>query len=352
MADIGKKLVTAIKAAAKDKRKLALMGANTKSFIGREIVAEPLSLLDHSGILEYQPDELVLKARAGTRISEVVQALEGHHQMLPFDPPIFDGDATLGGTLACNISGPARPWRGASRDSVLGVRIINGMGEHLRFGGQVLKNVAGYDITRLQAGALGTLGAITEVTFRVLPRPVAKITLMRQTGASDAISFISRARSRPSPLTGAAWVEDKLFLRLEGSENVVARAFSDHSWDEEYEEHSIWGDIRDQKMEFFTGGEPIWRFCVDSGAEHRLQDQPWLIDWGGAQRWLRGSNDKEKMEALAGELRGHVSLFRNGDRNSEVFHTLTRPVQELQLRLKNAFDPYGILNPGRMYSWM
>ena len=352
MGDISNQLVKAVSAAAKSRTKLSIQGANSKHFLGRESGGEPLSIVEHSGIIDYQPIELVLTARAGTRLLAINNALQEHKQMLPFEGPACGGNATLGGTLACDISGPSRPWRGSVRDSTLGLRLINGRGEHLKFGGQVLKNVAGYDVSRLQAGAMGTLGVITEITFRVLPKPVASVTLITAMGASDAIIRMNRLMGRPLPLSGAAWVDDTLYLRLEGTESAIAAGIQRIKADKQSESHPIWERIRDQSLEFFLGDIATWRFSVDSTSQQRLVNQPWLIDWGGAQRWLRGSYDKGELEMMAHEMHGHVSLFRHGDRKSDVFNTLTPAMEKLQRNLKNAFDPNGILNHGRMYSWM
>ena len=352
MSDISKKLVEAVRAAATKGTKLAITGGGSKIFIGREISAEPLPVAGHSGILDYQPSELVLTARAGTSLATITQTLQANDQIIPFEAPVYKSKATLGGTLACNISGPARPWRGSARDATLGLRLINGKGEHLKFGGQVLKNVAGYDVSRLQSGAMGTLGVITEISFRVMPKPAASVTLTSEMAAPDAILHINQLMQRPWPLSGAAWVADKLYLRFEGAERAIEGAIRQLGADSETEFHPIWESIREQSLDFFSADLPTWRFSVDAKASHSMATQPWLIDWGGAQRWLRGSFDKSKLETLAHEMGGHVSLYQHGNRTGEVFHTLAPSMQKLQRNLKNAFDPKGILNPGRMYSWM
>lgn len=352
MGDIGDELVEAVRVAAENRTRLSIKGGGSKFFIGREIIGESLDITRHSGILEYEPTELVLTARAGTSIKDVTKLLADNDQICPFEPFNNGGDATLGGTLACNISGPARPWRGSIRDAMLGARLINGHGEHLKFGGQVLKNVAGYDVTRLQAGAMGTLGVITEMTFRVLPKPAAIVTLVNEMEASDAILRMTQLMGRPWPLSGVTWVANKLYIRLQGAERAVEGAIRELGADTAVESHPVWEGIREQSLQFFAGDLPTWRFSVDATSTHRMADQSWLVDWGGALRWLRGHYGKNELETLAHEMGGHVSLFRHGNRTGEIFHTLTPAMQILQKNLKNAFDPLGILNPGRMYSWL
>ncbi len=183
MNDISKVLVTSVRAAYEATSPLNIVGGGSKVSLGREASGEPLMVADHKGIVSYNPTELVLTARCGTTIEEINQALAENGQVCQFESPAFDGRATLGGTLACNLSGSARPWQGSIRDAVLGVRLINGKGEHLKFGGQVMKNVAGYDVSRLQAGAFGTLGVITEISMKVIARHTAIATLVMAVAA-------------------------------------------------------------------------------------------------------------------------------------------------------------------------
>ena len=219
MADLSAVLCDSVREAAESGSPLRIAGAGSKAgTFGRAIDATPLDVTGHRGITDYQPDELVITARAGTPIAELNAALLAHGQMLPAECPLFGGSATLGGSVACNASGPGRPWRGALRDCILGIQFINGRGECLRFGGQVMKNVAGYDVSRLQAGAQGTLGVITEVTLRVLPRPTAELTLSYSLDCQAALARMARLAALPGPLSGALWREGRLYLRLSGSE--------------------------------------------------------------------------------------------------------------------------------------
>jgi len=352
MSDIAVELVERVRAAAGAGQRLRIVAGNSKPFIGREIEATPLDLSRHRGIVAYEPNELVLTARAATPIAEIQTTLSAHKQMLPFEPPCFGEGATLGGTLACNLSGPRRPWSGSIRDAVLGVRLINGNGEHLRFGGQVMKNVAGFDVARLQAGALGAFGAITEISVKVLPRPALSRTLGFELPAPAAITRMNELARQPKPLTAAAWIDDRLYLRLAGAAAAVEASCA--QWGGEQLEFAadFWRDLAEQRLPYFADQRPLWRFSVRPTAALAPLDGPWLIDWAGAQRWLLGEFERAQLERMAEAAGGHVSLYRRGDRSSEVHHTLNPHLKRLHLQLKRAFDPAGVLNVGRLYSWL
>ncbi len=352
MPDLAQELVERVKEACAQARILNICGLNSKKFIGRQAVGNTLDVAAHSGILDYQPSELVITARAGTPVSQIELELNKNGQTLPFEPP-FMSSASIGGTLACNLSGPARPWQASVRDAVLGIRLINGMGEQLRFGGTVIKNVAGYDLSRLQAGALGTLGVITEVSLKVIPRHDESVTLVRTSNAQEAILEMNRLSGLPIPITGACWFDEQLYIRLQGAKSAVRSAQSSLSGEEMDSGENFWNSLRDQRSVFFEGDAPLWRFSVRSSVKMPNCDGRWLIDWGGAQRWLRGEiQDRAGMEQWARDAGGQLSLFRGGNRADEVFQTLPAKKQELLKALKKAFDPAGILNPGRLYSWL
>jgi glycolate oxidase FAD binding subunit len=354
MADIAKRLQQQILSARDTGTKLNIIGGNSKAFMGRVSSGEPLNVAGHSGIVSYQPVELVLTARAGTPLTELVAALDEHNQMLSFEPPRFGGAATLGGTLACNQSGPGRPWWSSVRDQVLGVRLLNGRGEHLRFGGQVMKNVAGYDVSRLQAGAMGSLGLITEVSLKVLPKPVVTRTLVFDVGLEDAVALMNRRAAEPKPLSAACWLDNRLYLRLSGARAAVDATLS--QWQGQgrqlEDDDAFWAALRDQKLAYFEGEAPLWRFSIRSTVVNPDLPGNWLIDWGGAQRWYRGDASMAQMQQLAEAAGGQVSLFRGGDRQADVMHPQAKALQLLQQRLKQSFDPDGVFNPGRLYSWM
>lgn len=354
MKDISAELIEQVKQAGLDGNKLQIIGGGSKEFMGRTPEGVPLNLAEHSGIVSYEPIELVLTARAGTPLTQINDALSEHNQRLAFEPPLFDGQATLGGTLACHLSGPGRPWQGSIRDHVLGIRLINGHGEALRFGGQVMKNVAGYDVSRMQAGAMGTLGVISEVSLKVMPKPATTITLKYEMNAAQAIAEMNRLAGLPNPLSGACWFEGQLYLRLSGARSAVESTAK--QWQgavlEPEDSDSLWTQLREQQLDFFAGPAPLWRFSINSNAEHLLPDENWLLDWGGSQRWLRGDFDAEALEEIANKMGGQVSLYRGGNRLLDVFHTQPEALRGLHQRLKHAFDPLGIFNPGRLYSWM
>ena len=357
MSDIGQHLIEQVKTAREQGFHLNIIGRGSKQFLGRTPVGTPISIAEHCGIVDYRPAELVITARAGTLLSEIEAALAQHGQMLPFEPPTYGGRASLGGTLACNLSGPARPWRGSIRDVLLGVRLINGKGEHLRFGGQVIKNVAGYDVSRLHAGAMGTLAIITEVTLRVVPKPAASLTLRQDMDAEQAIRKMNALAAEAKPLTGACWVDDGLYLRLSGTRSAVNTARA--KWGGEFLDSGdrFWHGLREMRTDFFVTADTLWRFSVKPTAGHFYQSGVWLIDWAGALRWLNPERCVEDLGRVeferAAELAdGQTMMFRGGDRNEDVFHSQSRTAQLIHERLKSAFDPDRLFNPGRLYSWL
>lgn len=356
MSDLSQQLQEQVLNARLEQQPLKIVGGGSKAFMGRASTGSILNMAGHSGIVDYQPVELVLTARAGTSLIEIEAVLAEHNQVLAFEPPCFSNAATLGGTLACNQSGPGRPWTGSIRDHVLGTRVINGLGEHLRFGGQVMKNVAGYDVSRLQAGAMGTLGIITEISLKVLPKPAASRTLVWEMEAKEAIHFMNNLASRPKPLSAACWLAGYVYVRLSGAHSAVDATVSafQKEWQvtELEEPENFWQQLNFQQLAFFSTGAPLWRFSVNSAANIDELDAHCLIDWGGAQRWYAASADKQQMQVSAAQAGGQVSLFSGGNRQLEVMHEPPLALKIIQQRVKKAFDPDAILNPGRLYSWM
>jgi len=349
MPDCSAQLIDQVREAASLESPLRIVGNDSKAFMGRPAKGRAVTVSPHSGIVEYEPTELVITARAGTSIAELKTELAVYSQCLGCDPPTF-GNATVGGTLACNQSGPARPWMGSIRDHVLGVRLINGKGEHLRFGGRVMKNVAGYDVSRLQAGAMGCLGILTEVTLRVYPQPEHEETVVMDMTADESIGVMNRESLRGGPLSGACWADGHLYLRFSGCATAVRSRSQALDGDLLEAGHGFWSSLREQGHDFFAGDSPLWRLSVKAGAEHEAGHG--LIDWGGAQRWLRGEYELAAMESLAERLGGQATLYRGGNRASEVFHSRTDAQKRVHLALKQAFDPHGIFNPGRLYGWL
>jgi glycolate oxidase FAD binding subunit len=311
-----------------------------------------LDVSAHRGIVDYQPEELVITARAGTPLIDIKAALATENQTLSFDPPLFNGKASLGGTLACNLSGPSRPWSGSIRDTVLGVQLINGKCEQLQFGGKVMKNVAGYDVSRLQAGALGTLGVLCEVSLKVVPCPEKTLTLRYDMSSQQAVQHMNRRAGEPGPLSGAFWLNGQLHLRLSGAASAVDSTATRWGGEIMGPDNTVWEALRDMTLPFFWGEAPLWRFSIKSSADVRLDFGEALIDWCGAQRWVRGEHPAEALQQAAIEAQGYVALFAGGNRDAEVRSPLNSVEQALQIRLKQSFDPDGILNPGRLYSWL
>ena len=350
MSDHSQDIAAAIAGAAAQQEALYISaGGSKRDLLGRECNARVLDVSGHRGITDYQPSELVLTARAGTALGDIQAALAKEGQTLPFEPPLFGGRATLGGTIACNLSGPARPWAGSARDLVLGVQLIDGLGQILNFGGRVMKNVAGYDVARLQAGALGTLGVLSEISLKVMPLPEQSITLVYDMDASAAIDTMNRRAGQSGPLSGACWFDGRLYLRLSGAAAAVEDTARSWGGDSVADSESFWGDLREMNLPFFHSPEPLWRLSVKSSAAVMDDPRPTLIDWGGAQRWLRGDFELAQLQRVAVAAGGNASLFRGGDRNLEVRPQPDPVSLRLQQRLKNAFDPQGILNPGRLY---
>lgn len=352
MSDISQQLVDRVIDARDKGEKLSISGRGSKSFLGREIEGEQVSLAEHSGIVNYHPVELVMTVRAGTRLTEIESVLHEQGQMLSFEPPTFSGEASIGGTFACNLSGPGRPWSGSVRDMVLGIKLINGRGEHLNFGGQVMKNVAGYDVSRTQAGAMGSLGIIAEISLKVMPVPAMTLTLVQEMDAAQAIKTMNLLAATPKPLTAACWLDNKLYLRLSGAASAVEGTAKQWQGSVLEQGHHFWQSLKEQQLDFFSGESPLWRFSIKPTAEHFYPDGEWLIDWGGAQRWFRGNYALHQLENAAIEAKGQVSLFRGGDRRGEVFHRQSSVSTIFHKRLKDAFDPDRLFNPGRLYSWL
>ena len=329
--------------------KFRIIGNDTKAFYGREVEGELLQVGHYQGVLSYEPTELVITARAGTPLTEIEALLAEHGQMLAFEPPQFGDTATIGGVVASGLSGPRRPYSGAVRDFVLGVTLINGRGEVLRFGGQVMKNVAGYDISRLMAGSLGTLGILLEISIKVLPRPAREITVVSAMHIEHALDRMNAWAGQPWPLSAACFHAGKLYVRLSGSGQGVAAAGQYFHGSIIDDGDRFWGDLSEQRLPFFADERPLWRLSVPPATDPLPLDGDWLVDWGGAQRWFKSDQEGDVIRAAAGHVGGHATLFRGGDRRGEVFHPLAPGLAALTRRIKQAFDPHGLFNPGRLY---
>ncbi|MDN5863025.1 MAG: glycolate oxidase subunit GlcE, partial [Salinisphaera sp.] len=263
------------------------------------------------------------------------------------EPPHFGAQATLGGTIAAGLSGPRRPYSGAARDFVLGTRILNGRGESLHFGGQVMKNVAGYDLSRLMVGAMGTLGVLLEVSLKVLPRPALEATLVQEIDQAQAIRRMNELAGRPLPLSAAYWEEDRLYLRLSGAGSAVAAAQAKIGG-EALDSTNLWQQLRELQTDFLAHATTLWRISLPPATPPLDLPGAAAIDWGGAQRWLAGEADPRIIRAAAESAGGHATLFR-GNGQAPRIHPLPDALMGIHRRLKQALDPAGILNPGRLY---
>ncbi|HET9578696.1 MAG TPA: glycolate oxidase subunit GlcE [Usitatibacter sp.] len=356
MADFVATLCERVKDAAARGERLRIRGGGTKDFYGGALGGTPLDVAANSGIVAYEPKELVLSVRAGTPLAQIEAALAQERQMLPFEPPHFEGDgaqsrATIGGTVAAGLSGPRRAYAGAVRDFVLGARIVNGKGEDLGFGGRVIKNVAGYDVSRLMAGAFGTLGVLTELSFKVLPLPAAEATLAFEMDQGSAIAQANRWAAQPLPISATAWEGGVLRVRLSGAASALRAARERMGGQDLGDATAYWRDLREHRLPFFASGAPLWRISVAQTAEPFDLGRPPLIEWGGGLRWVPGELDAPAVRAAAEKAGGHATLFRGGDKSVGVFHPLQPALLKIHRRLKAAFDPAGILNAGRLYDF-
>lgn len=351
MQEIVDNLSRLIREAAKQSRPLCLRGGGTKDFYGGSLHGYKLNTGDFRGIVSYEPTELVITARGGTPLAEIEAALRDKGQILAFEPPHFGEGATLGGCVAAGLSGPRRAYAGAARDFVLGVRILDGKGDDLKFGGQVMKNVAGYDVSRLMAGSLGTLGVLLEVSLKVLPLPAFESTLLLKRKEAEALTLMNEWAARPLPVTATAYRDGDLGVRLSGARVAVDAAAKKIGGAPVAPEQAerFWTGIREQTDPFFAGGEPLWRLSISSTTPPLALPGRQLIEWGGALRWLRTSADAKTVREAAARAGGHATLFRGGDRSQGVFQPLPPVLMKLHRNLKRAFDPSGVLNPGRLY---
>jgi glycolate oxidase FAD binding subunit len=293
----------------------------------------------------------VITARCGTRLEELEATLAANGQMLAFEPPRFGADATLGGCVAAGLSGPRRAAAGAVRDFVLGARLLDGRARELSFGGQVMKNVAGYDVSRLLAGSLGTLGLILEVSLKVLPRPAAELTLQLELSEDKALEALNRWAGQPLPISASAWRGGLLGLRLSGAPSALqaaAKKIGGRPVDPEQAGLS-WSGIREHADSFFAGDAPLWRLSLPSQVPALGLPGEQMIEWNGALRWLRTRADAAAVRAAAQRAGGHASLFRAADKAAGAFAPLSPVLLRLHRELKAAFDPAGIFNRGRLY---
>jgi glycolate oxidase FAD binding subunit len=351
-------LIARIQAARADKTPLDIRGGGTKAFYGEAPAGEPLDVRALTGISSYEPSELVVTVRAGTPLAELEAALAGQGQCLPFEPPRFEPGGTVGGMVAAGLAGPARAGVGGVRDYVLGATLLNGRGELLSFGGQVMKNVAGYDVSRMLAGSMGLLGVICEVSLKVLPHAPATATIRFEMDQGQALKQLNVWGGQPLPLSASAWWDGMLVLRLAGARAAVESAQRQLGGEliEAGVAAGFWGGLRDHTDEFFAGarkavegGAALWRLSVpQTGGPLKLPGEQ-LLEWGGAQRWLCTAMPASQVREVAVAAGGHATLFRANDKSAGVLTPLKPPLDRIHRELKTAFDPDRIFNPGRLY---
>jgi len=333
-----------------DRSPLTIKGAGSKDFYGNPTADHTtLETSAHTGVTSYEPTELVITARCGTPLEDIESVLDENNQVLPFEPPHFANTSTLGGVIASGLSGPSRPYTGSVRDALLGVQCINGKGEILSFGGQVIKNVAGYDVSRLMAGSLGTLSVLLEMSLRVIPKPEREQTLVLEQDADSALQTLNNLSNQALPVSASSYHDEQLRIRLSGNEAAVNHAAKIIGDDGEQSASDFWEGLRNHTLDFFADSRPLWRLSLPPATPLLNFEDDSIIDWGGAQRWLKSDVSAETIRAVCDTHGGHATLYNPGASGIDAFQSLSPSVLALHKRLKHSFDPHGILNPGRMY---
>jgi len=349
--DVTEHLQQQVKDAISSSEPLYIHGGNSKLFYGNKVDAKPIDISQHTGVVSYEPTELCITVRAGTRLSEIETLLTENQQILPFEPPMYSENTTIGGAIATGISGPRRAYTGSVRDAILGVQIINGDGDIVNFGGQVMKNVAGYDLSRLMVRSQGTLGVILSVSLRLLPKPTHDISLSFEASATKAIEFFQKLRVQQLPVTATAWHDNQAYIRLSASEAITQNSQKRLGLDQINNDLSFWQNIRDHKHDFFNSfDKPLWRLTLPPAASNlaNIDDQQ-FIEWSGAQRWLSSNAPANIIQSLISKQGGHATLFRSNVPDSPVFPVLEPVLLTIHKRLKNKMDPHGIFNINRIY---
>lgn len=343
-----KPLAERIAAARHSRTPLRIHGQRTKDFYGASFDGESLDTRVYSGIVEYEPSELVLTARCGTPLSEIASTLAKHGQFLAFEPPTFGGDPTIGGIVAAGLSGPRRAQVGAVRDFVLGTTLLTSEGELLRFGGQVMKNVAGFDVSRLLCGSLGILGLITTVSIKVLPRPKQELTVRLSMSAAEAVSAFNRWRGQPLPISAGGWFDGVTTVRLSGAPETLVAATAKLGGDVVAEETASagWDSLRDQTHSFF-GHTNLWRLSLPATTPLMDLPGPMLMEWNGALRWHATDLSPSTVRSLANDAGGSATHWR-GAAEGDMLPPLAPAVLAIHRKLKERFDPHGLFNPGRL----
>ena len=336
-------------------KRLRIRGGGTKDFYGGPLKEDVLDIQKYSGVIDYDPGELVITARSGTLLSEVEALLAQHNQYLPFDPPRFGQSGTLGGAVASGLCGPLRLLNGPMRDHLLGVSLLDGRGDFLRFGGRVIKNVAGYDVSRFMAGSLGAIALLLDISVKVAPKPIAELTLCFEMSQGQGIVQINRWLGMPLPVASSAWLDGQLYVRLAGAKSAVELAhqnFGGAAMDPPSAK-VFWDNLKDQRIAFFLGQSSdatLWRIAVPGTTSPLNLPDHQLVEWGGAQRWVYGDRQGVAIRNEANNAGGHAMAFRGGDREKGIFEKIPKSVLDIELRLKAAFDPNEIFDKDRLFA--
>ena len=336
------------------RRPLRIRGGGSKDFYGGKLDGELLDTRGHSGIVSYQPSELVVTVKGGTAVHELELVLATRRQFLPFEPPRFGADpttTTIGGAVAAGLSGPRRASVGALRDFVLGVRVMDGLGREMKFGGEVMKNVAGYDVSRLMAGSMGTLGLILDVSLKVLPMPMLETTLRIEADQARALELMNQWGAEPLPISATCWMDGVLSVRLSGAPPAVhagQRRLGGAPVDQS-EAQSLWASLRDGQHDFFGRSGTLLRLSVPSVTPPLKWTNDCMIEWGGAQRWFHSAAEAAEIHALAASVGAGATPFKSETQRTQMFAPLAPPVLALHQRIKAQFDPHRLFGRGRLH---
>ena len=354
-------MIDKVMTARASQRPIFIKGGGTKDFYGEPALQTGngvlLDMSTFAGVVNYEPSELVLTARAGTLLSDIEALLAEKRQMLAFEPPRFGPASTIGGCVSAGLSGPRRMAAGPLRDFVLGTTLLDANGTILRFGGEVMKNVAGYDISRLLAGAMGIFGPLLEVSIKVAPMPLVEETRVLSVTKSEALDLFKAWRSRPLPVSATAWEEEHgvpvLRVRLSGSSPAIESArrhIGGERMDDEASQ-AYWASLRDQTHPFFQA-RTLWRLALPPTTP-ALGLGSILLEWNGGQRWFADgehSVEADFVRKAAERHGGHATLYRHdGTKTTSVFHPVAPGVKAISRRLKQELDPTGMFNPGRLF---
>lgn len=354
MTDFIDQICDRVAKAASKKNPIRIVGGGTKNFYGGPLEGDTLDLHKWSGIISYEPTELVMSVKAGTPLHEVEEALAEQGQELAFEPPRFGKNSTIGGTIISGLSGPARLAKGPVKDYLLGCTLIDGRGQLLHFGGTVMKNVAGYDVSRVLPGSMGTLGLAVDLSIKVMPKAIAQTTIQLEMNMNEAIRQVNEWLSTPLPINASVYLDGTLYIRLRGAQAAISKALEVLNGKTVADKTAarLWNQIRDQEHKFFKTDGDIWRLSVPPTTPDLALEGESLIEWGGGLRWLKPAEGvtTEMIRRVTERVGGHATLYLSHDFSGkpDTFHTPQRAMFDLQKRLKEQFDPAGIFNRNRM----